>query len=172
MEFDRSHPAQSCAPDDGAVACMALLNCPKHALEPSPTKLRLRTYIVEDSPLIRENLIATLEELSPVSVVGTADDEHSAVAWLLRAGHGVGLVIVDLFLKGGSGLGVLREAQHMPSLACKIAVLSNYATPDMRRKCLGLGADRVFDKSHDIEELLRYCTQLADRGAGGSSSPG
>jgi DNA-binding NarL/FixJ family response regulator len=171
MEFDRSNPAQSCAPDDGAVPCMALQTCATQALEPSPAKLRLRTYIVEDSPLIRENLIATLEELSPVSVVGTAGDEHAAVAWLLRAGRAVDLVIVDIFLKGGSGLGVLREAQRMPSLACKIAVLSNYATPDMRRKCLGLGADRVFDKSHDIEELLRYCTQLADGGLGGSSAP-
>ena len=39
----------------------------------------LRTYIVEDSPVIRENLIATLEELLPVQVVGTAEDEATAV---------------------------------------------------------------------------------------------
>ena len=32
----------------------------------------LKTYIVEDSPVIRENLIATLEELLPVEVVSCA----------------------------------------------------------------------------------------------------
>jgi hypothetical protein len=31
----------------------------------------------------------------------------------------------------------------------------------MRRKCLALGADRVFDKSHDIDALVQYCHQLA-----------
>ena len=31
----------------------------------------LKTYIVEDSPVIRENLIAALEELVSVDVVGT-----------------------------------------------------------------------------------------------------
>ena len=37
----------------------------------------LKTYIVEDSRVIRENLIATLEELVPVEVVGTAEELES-----------------------------------------------------------------------------------------------
>ena len=48
-------------------------------------------------------------------------------------------------------------------------VLSNYATPDMRRKCLELGADRVFDKSNEIDALIGYCLRLA---SGGDSSAG
>ena len=72
----------------------------------------LQTYIVEDSPVIRENLIATLEELVPVEVVGCAVDEESAVSWLCGSlsGHpsGCDLMIVDIFLKQGSGLGVLE----------------------------------------------------------------
>ena len=42
-----------------------------------------------------------------------------------------------------------------------MVVLSNYATQDMRRKCLALGADAVFDKSHEIEALIAYCGRLA-----------
>ena len=42
----------------------------------------LKTYIVEDSPVIRENLVAALEEMTPVEVVGTAEDEVSAKHWL------------------------------------------------------------------------------------------
>ena len=123
----------------------------------------LKTYIVEDSPVIRESLIATLEELVPVKVVGTAEDEANAVAWLTRAGNEAGLVIIDIFLKSGSGLGVLRAANTLPAHNLrKMVVLSNYATPDMRRKCLALGADRVFDKSHEIDALITYCSRLAN----------
>ena len=131
----------------------------------------LKTYIVEDSPVIRESLIATLEELGPVKVVGTAEDEATAVRWLAHAGHVADLVIVDIFLKGGSGLGVLR-AEHDSEInpQRKMVVLSNYATPDMRRKCLALGADRVFDKSNDIDALIKYCGNLAARGAIGNGA--
>lgn len=120
----------------------------------------LKTYIVEDSQLIRENLIATLEELGPVEVVGTAEDEATAVEWLSEPGNRFDLVIVDIFLKGGSGLGVLRAA-HALRRQHKLVVLTNYATPDMRRRCLALGADRVFDKSHEIDALILYCGALA-----------
>jgi len=122
--------------------------------------LPLKTYIVEDSPVIRERLIATLEELVPVRVVGTAEDEPTAVQWLTRAGNEADLVIVDLFLKEGSGMGVLRCAQAVRPRR-RMVVLSNYATPDVRRKCLELGADRVFDKSNEIEALIAYCGALA-----------
>ena len=122
--------------------------------------LSIKTYIVEDSQVIRDSLIATLEELVPVSVVGTAEDEGSAVAWLTRAGNEADLVIVDIFLKSGSGMGVLRTMQLMRK-GRKVVVLSNYATQDVRRKCLELGADRVFDKSNEIDALIAYCGALA-----------
>jgi DNA-binding NarL/FixJ family response regulator len=120
----------------------------------------LRTYIVEDSQVIRENLIATLEELVPVEVVGTAEDESTAVQWLARPSNGVDLVIVDIFLKAGSGLGVLKAASNMQQRH-NVVVLSNYATQDIRRKCLELGADKVFDKSNEIDALILYCGRLA-----------
>jgi DNA-binding NarL/FixJ family response regulator len=121
----------------------------------------LKAFIVEDSPVIRENLIAALEELAPVEVVGTADDEPSAVKWLSAPGHPCELVIIDIFLKRGSGLGVLRQASELRR-PMSLVVLSNYATPDMRRKCLELGASRVFDKSNEIDALIQYCARLAD----------
>ena len=128
----------------------------------------VKAFIVEDSPVIRENLIAALEELAPIQVVGSAEDESSAVHWLASADHQCDLVIVDIFLKRGSGLGVLRAASglHKPM---SLVVLSNYATPDMRRKCLELGASHVFDKSNEIDALIQYCGGLAasDRGCSG-----
>ena len=130
----------------------------------------LKTYIVEDSQVIRDSLIATLEELAPVTVVGTADTEAGAVQWLTDPAHHADLVIVDIFLKIGSGLGVLRAAQALLG-HYTVVVLSNYATADIRRKCLGLGADRVFDKSNDIDALISYCDALARGGKDTSTTP-
>ncbi len=127
----------------------------------------LRTYIVEDSPVIRENLIATLEEMVPVEVIGTADDETSAAQWLNQSENACDLVIIDIFLKSGSGLGVLQAARDTAGRR-KLVVLSNYATPDMRRKCLQLGADKVFDKSNEIDGLINYCARLASGDDSGS----
>ncbi|MFT4103087.1 MAG: response regulator [Burkholderiaceae bacterium] len=121
----------------------------------------LTIYVVEDSPVIRENLIATLEETVPVRVIGTADDEDGAVSWLRSAGNDPDLLIIDIFLRGGSGLGVLAAARAAGKTG-KFVVFSNYATPDMRRKCLELGATRVFDKSDEIDALIDFCSALAD----------
>lgn len=128
---------------------------------------QLKAFIVEDSPVIRENLVAALEEMAPIDVVGTAEDESGAISWLAAGGNRCDLVVVDIFLKSGSGLGVLKAASASPR-TLKLVVLSNYATPDMRRKCLELGADRVFDKSNEIDALILYCCRLADGSTGAS----
>jgi DNA-binding NarL/FixJ family response regulator len=119
----------------------------------------LRCYLVEDSPVIRQNLIATLEEMLPVTVVGTAEDEAGALQWLHGAQEPCDLMIIDIFLRAGSGLEVLRAARSARPGA-RLVVLTNFATPDMRRRCLQLGADKVFDKSAELEELLLYCESI------------
>jgi DNA-binding NarL/FixJ family response regulator len=124
------------------------------------TFLAMKTFIVEDSPIIRDNLIATLEEMLPMRVMGHADSEAEAVSWLRDHDAEIGLVIIDLFLRVGSGLGVLRALQSNGASGRRV-VLSNYATDDMRKQCLELGADRVFDKSHEIDALLDYCAEIA-----------
>lgn len=130
----------------------------------------LKTYIVEDSPVIRENLVAALEEMTPVTVIGTAEDEPTARRWLEGGTAECDLVIIDIFLRKGSGLGVL-QALTQTQRDCKRVVLSNFATPDMRRKCLDLGAHKVFDKSNEIDALIGYCLRLSEGGSG-DTEPG
>lgn len=122
----------------------------------------LRTYIVEDSAVIRESLIDLLEETAPVEVVGTAEDEYTALEWIDKDGHRCDLVIVDIYLRGGSGLGILKAGAGVIQRPAKWVVFSNHATPEMRTRCLELGADCVFDKSNEIDELLLYCNRLAE----------
>lgn len=119
----------------------------------------IKTYIVEDSPTIRENLISTLEEMTGVTTVGFSDRESDSVAWLTDSSHVWDLAIIDLFIAQGTGMGVIAACKNR-SVKQKIVVLSNYATPDVRKQCLQLGADAVFDKSTEIELLLAFCKQL------------
>ena len=131
-----------------------------HSLHDDPTPtMSLTAYIVEDNAVIRDNLVAALEELVPMQVVGSAADEDAAVRWLDMPRVPCDVIIIDLFLHTGSGLGVLKALQKR-QLPLRSVVLSNYATPEMRSRCLALGAERVFDKSSEIDELVAYCAAL------------
>jgi DNA-binding NarL/FixJ family response regulator len=123
--------------------------------------VELKTYIIEDNATIRENLIGTLEELASIKALGWAETENDAKAWLGRHEDQWDLAIVDLFLKQGSGMGVL-EACRGRAPHQRVVVLSNYATADMRKRCAQLGADVVFDKSNEIDALIEYCIALCE----------
>jgi DNA-binding NarL/FixJ family response regulator len=131
---------------------------------------RLQTYIVEDNLTIRENLIGTLEELTCTTVVGFGETEAQAREWLGGHTDEWDLAIVDLFLKQGSGLGVLQACRSRKPEQ-KVVVLSNYATPDIRRRCAEVGVDAVFDKSNEIDALVDFCLRqaLAARQAPGTA---
>ena len=128
------------------------------ARPPMPT---LKALIVEDNPIILGNLVTTLEELTEVKVVATVDNEADAVRELTQRGQELDLVIIDVFLTAGSGLGVLKTAQGLPLTARRV-VLTNYATDDIRRRCASLGSDRVFDKSKELDNFLEYCESLGE----------
>ncbi|MBY0410200.1 MAG: response regulator [Burkholderiaceae bacterium] len=123
--------------------------------------MKLRTYIVEDNATIRENLIGTLQELADVDTVGVAETEDEGKRWLFTHSDQWDLAIVDLFLRQGSGLGVLDACRNR-RFDQKMVVLSNYATPDVRMRCAQLGVDAVFDKSNEIDALVDYCVTLSN----------
>lgn len=137
---------------------MTAVRTPEHSVG-APA---LRCFLVEDSEVIRSNLIATLEEMLPLQVVGYAESQGQALAWMEEHCQGCDLMIIDIFLKSGTGLAVLERARSLCPGA-KLVVLTNYATSQMRQRCAALGADRLFDKSAELEELLAYCERLSPR---------
>jgi DNA-binding NarL/FixJ family response regulator len=124
--------------------------------------MELCIFLVEDNQQIRDNLIPALTDLGLARVVGYAESEPEATNWLEQNEHAWDIVVIDLFLKEGSGLGVLRWVQPRRSARQHIVVLSNYATPVMRENCRESGADAVFDKSTELDEFFAYC-QTAER---------
>jgi DNA-binding NarL/FixJ family response regulator len=121
---------------------------------------KLRTFVVEDNPMLLEGLCGFLVEGAPVEIVGSADSEHHALAWLRDSANTCDVILIDIYLKAGTGLGVLRGIVPLPDQARRVVVLSNHATPEMRQRCVELGADEVFDKSSEIEEMLAWFNEL------------
>lgn len=133
-------------------------------------RVKLKTYIVEDNATIRENLIGTLEELASVEAVGMAETEDDGKSWLIANSSQWDLAIVDLFLRQGSGLGVIAACRTRKPHQ-RVVVLSNYATPDVRMRCAHLGVDAVFDKSNEIDALLDYCNAQSDAASAHPAAP-
>lgn len=119
----------------------------------------IATILVEDSLTIRETLIPAMEELADVRVIATAQTPDEALQRLEEFRGQWTLIVVDLFLREGSGLAVVRACQARDAQQ-RVVVLTNYATPDMRKRCTELGADRIFDKSTELEDFFSYCGDI------------
>lgn len=120
----------------------------------------LIAYLVEDNPTVRTNLIETLGEIAQLDITAHSATQHEASQWLESHQALWHLAIVDLFLKQGSGLGVLAACRNRKAFQ-KVVILTNYATPEIRQRSAALGADAVFDKSTEIDRLLEYCIEQA-----------
>lgn len=124
--------------------------------------MHLQAFVIEDNATIRENLIGTLEELTCVRVAGTSASEDDALVWLAQNADSWDLVIVDLFLKQGSGIH-LAQCIKRTRPTQKIVVFSNYINASVRKRCAQLGVDAVFDKSTEIDSLVDYCAHQCFR---------
>jgi DNA-binding NarL/FixJ family response regulator len=120
----------------------------------------LRTFIVEDSPLIRKRIIEALEKNGNFEVLGFAESEDEALESIERLHPQV--VITDIRLKEGSGIEVLRQLRRYPyHPAPKIYVLTNYAYPEYKQQCVLMGADDFFDKTSEYERFLSTLRAVA-----------
>jgi len=149
---------------------------PAAKAELAPTGV-LRVAVFTGNPVIGSKDAASGEVTGTTAILGEqmarAADlplkviEYTAVARLVedaRAGTW-DVAVVDLFLKEGSGLGVLRGCEQRAPHQL-VVILSNYATREMRAQCLALGADAVFDKSTELDNFLHFVQRIpgqADR---------
>jgi DNA-binding NarL/FixJ family response regulator len=115
---------------------------------------RMKVYVVDDSPLVRERLVSLLSEVEGVDVVGSADDAATGIAGVSMKSPDV--VILDIRMPSGSGISVLEEVKRRGKSPV-VVMLTNYPYPQYRKKCMEAGADYFFDKSngfHKVTEVL------------------
>jgi two-component system, OmpR family, response regulator len=120
--------------------------------------LEMRVFLVEDMRKMRGLLTDLFASLGGFRVVGAATTEAEADLWLDEHPNGWDLAVVDLLLEQGSGMGVVSHCRKHGQ--GKVVVLSSYATPGVRKHCLALGADAVFQKD-DSASFVGWCADLA-----------
>ena len=123
----------------------------------------LKVFLIEDSELLQELLGSMLSELEGIEFCGCADGEAQALQRLAEAP--VDLVIIDIQLRQGSGIGVLDALQTDSDRYGKPrkVVLTNFAHATMRQRCDRLGMDAFFDKSLHIDQLIDYVLDAAQQ---------
>ena len=115
----------------------------------------MKVYVVEDAVQVRKRLVALLQTVPGVTVVGEADAVGAAIAGIEATGADT--VLLDLQLADGSGLDVLAAVKPKhPGL--RVIVLSNFDSPQHQRASYAHGADLFLDKSQEfgrVPEILR-----------------
>lgn len=120
----------------------------------------MNIFVVDDALEVRNRLVAILQTVQGVQVVGESDSVPGAIAGALK--QDVDTLLLDLQLIGGSGFDVLAAIRpQRPDM--RVIVLSNFSTPQYRQASLAAGADVFLDKSQEftrIPEILRgwLCT--------------
>lgn len=122
----------------------------------------LTVLIIEDSRLLREMLIDVLSSVDSVVVVAEAEDEAAGLELMAR--HRPCLVIVDLELAAGSGIGVLTALHNDRGRYGdpRVVVFTNHGSSVLRRRCESLGIDGFFDKSYQLDNLIDYVQSERD----------
>ena len=122
----------------------------------------VRVYLVEDSPIIRDFVIEAISENPAVQVIGHAETEMDAITGIVKGRPDV--VILDIQLREGNGMNVLRSLKRMalPVFPLMI-VLTNYGFEHYQKRCLELGADYFLDKSTQFERVTELLGDLAEK---------
>ena len=116
----------------------------------------MKVYIVEDSPVLRERVIESLEETGNSRIVGSADTEDDAVSGIIDSVPDA--VVLDIQLREGNGLNVLRRLRNIDlEVRPLVIILTNYNYPEFRYRAMTAGTDYFFDKAtelHRVAEII------------------
>jgi DNA-binding NarL/FixJ family response regulator len=126
----------------------------------------LRVLLVEVSPLLRGRLESMISQHAAFKVTGLAAAEAEAVEKLDSVPYDV--IVVDVELRPGSGIGVIRQARTRnkdpkDGSHVWIIVLTNYDLPTVRERCMQAGADHFLDKMREIDQLIPIMLGIAGR---------
>jgi DNA-binding NarL/FixJ family response regulator len=124
------------------------------------TKTPSRVFILDDHPLVRRGLGALIRTEPDLRLCGEAEGEAEALAQLAELKPDV--AVVDLVLRQGSGLGLLKAIQaDLPQT--RALVLTMNRDPTYIRRALRLGA-RGYVLKEDGTDVIIEAVRAVARG--------
>ena len=119
--------------------------------------LTIRLVLADDHPIYRDDVARLLAEAGS-EVVAQAEDGEAAAAQTLR--HAPDLVLLDISMPKGGGLGALRQIMQMDSPP-KVAMLTASEDEAQVMQALKLGAAGYLLKGVGASELVDVLRDLA-----------
>ena len=110
----------------------------------------IRIFIVDDHPVVRHGLRSLLSGHPDLDVVGEAEDGAQVIPFL--SSHAVDVVLLDIQMKGQSGIEVARRVRHNHP-AVRIVILTTYDDESLLHEALEAGVHGYLLKSVSHESL-------------------
>ncbi len=118
----------------------------------------IRVVLADDHPIYRDGLARSLADAGDIVVVGQAADADQAVA--LAAALRPDLVILDVSMPKGGGLGALARIMQMPAPP-HVAMLTASEADDDLMQAIKLGAMGYLLKGVGASELVTLVRDIA-----------
>lgn len=120
----------------------------------------IRVVVVDDHPVVRDGVIATISAAPDLEVVGQAADGVEAVT--VTAALVPDVVVMDLRMPGGSGVEAVREMKAR-GLSAAVLVLTTYDTDADTIAAIEAGATGYLLKDASADTLVQAIRSTAAR---------
>jgi DNA-binding NarL/FixJ family response regulator len=129
------------------------------------TAKETRVFAVEDSPVFVAAIEEMLSGIDGVAIMGSAAEAALAIQEIHRLTPDV--IIVDLHLRSGTGIDVLRALRRGAATRPVSVVFSSCLDATCRKVCRRHGADFIVDKSENHLQLAEVIRSIAAGFVGG-----
>ena len=120
----------------------------------------MKVLVAEDSPLLRSQIIRTFSDLKGIEIFGERHEAMEACGVITELKPDV--VILDILMRGGNGIEVLKKLRRENCLPVVI-VLTNDSAPPYRRESTQAGAEFFLDKSTEFGKMREIIRRLTER---------
>jgi DNA-binding NarL/FixJ family response regulator len=126
---------------------------------PKPSVPALRIFLVEDSSAVRDLIVSELANIPGIAWAGFSDSENDALEQL--HGHPCDVLIVDIELRQGNGISLLRKLSMGRGGAGELKIVfTNNVCDAYRRAGAQYGVHHFFDKSFDLPRLRELLERM------------
>ena len=116
-----------------------------------------KALLVEDNVMFATMLFSRLEAIQGLQVCGVETIAREAIEAISIIQPDI--VTLDIRLKEGSGINVLKSIKRIPNPP-RVIMLSNKEPDSFSERCIRLGAEHYFDKSMQFEDFIGTIKQM------------